>query len=65
MPASYLVKWNDQQVKTTDTRIRVEGLESGVTYDFDIFALNSNEVSSEDAIQTHGVITTDVVKPGL
>lgn len=34
--ASYLVKWNDQEVKTTDTRIRVEGLESGVTYDFDI-----------------------------
>ena len=63
--ASYLVKWNDQQVKTTDTRIRVEGLESGVTYDFDIFALNSNEVSSEDAIQIHGVITTDVVKPGV
>lgn len=63
--ASYLVKWNDQEVKTTDRRIRVEGLESGVTYDFDIFALNSNEVSSEDSIQIHGVTTTDVVKPGV
>ena len=30
--ASYLVKWNDQEVKTSDTRIRIEGLESGVTY---------------------------------
>lgn len=34
--ASYLVKWNDQEVKTSDTRIRIEGLESGVTYDFNI-----------------------------
>lgn len=27
--------------------------------------MNSNEVSSEDSIQIHGVTTTDVVKPGV
>ena len=63
--ASYLVKWNDQEVKTSDTRIRIEGLESGVTYDFNIFALNTKDVPSENAIEIHGITTTDVVKPGV
>ena len=64
--ASYLVKWNgnDEGVKTSDTRIRIDGLESGVTYDFDIFALNSNEVPSTSAIEIHAVTTTDVIRPG-
>ena len=63
--SSYLVKWNDQEVKTSDTRIRIEGLESGVTYDFNIFALNTKDVPSENAIEIHGITTTDVVKPGV
>ena len=63
--ASYLVKWNDQEVKTSDTRIRIEGLESGVIYDFNIFALNTKDVPSENAIEIHGITTTDVVKPGV
>ncbi len=35
-----------------------------MTYDFDIFALNSNEVPSTSAIEIHAVTTTDVIRPG-
>ena len=36
-----------------------------MTYDFNIFALNTKDVPSENAIEIHGITTTDVVKPGV
>ena len=61
--ASYKITVGDKEFTTTERNYKVEGLESGKTYDFDIYAVNALGDVSSKAIEVHDITTTDTVAP--
>lgn len=61
--ASYKIAVGGKEFTTTETSYKVEGLESGKTYNFDIYAANGLGAVSAKAIEVHDITTADTVAP--